>query len=322
MTVRVYGFNWETYAQCVMPAFKLWLTQGDDSLIYPLYTQTRCFREEQFLPPAIQPLRTWSRAHTFVQQLPQGSHTRREYEVLCSAEEFTELSDSYVHRHPPQLYQNTDALRAVWGATVAEHCLACFHFPLLHTSSPMDPELYQQQEHSYGDIVSLLQSAGLHELAWQVHQQSLEGSDNMPATEEEGEDGDTPEIHGMEIGRHPATLHLRGWLASLSIRSMALFELLACGRRRLPFGYRTGEPYEDFVGYLTPREVWQLSRCLRYVQAPSSEETRASYAFLCQSSTEERPFHMIDEVLPEHAENLLAITHQAAQHGLGLLCSS
>lgn len=328
MTVRIYGFNWEIYAQRVMPAFKLWLTQGDESLIYPLYTRTRCFREEQFLPPAMYALRTWSRAQAFVQQLPQGSHTRREYEVLCSAETFTELSDSYVQKHPPQLYQNTDALRAVWGATVAEYCLSSFLFPHLHTQTQAVPELHKPQGADIGhnDIISLLQSAGLHELAQQIHHQSLTGEEediDVSSEEDEEEESDAPEIHGTEIGRHPAALHLRGWLATLSIRAMALFELLACGRRRLPFGYRAGEPYEDFVGYLTPDEVWQFSRCLRHVQAPSADEAQANYARFCQSSTDTaQAFHMIDEILPDHADSLLAITHKAAHHGLGLLCSN
>ncbi|GCE20339.1 hypothetical protein [Dictyobacter kobayashii] len=319
MTVRIYGFNWETYTQRVMPAFKLWLTQKDESQIYTLYTQTRCFREEHFLPPAMQPLRTWSRAQTFVQQLPQGPQTQREYALLCSAETFTDLSDSYVHKHPPQLYQNIDALRAVWGAIVAEYCLSCFLIPhtdaQIEISSPQNK--LEETEASRSEIISLLESAGLHELAREIQDQSLD--EDWSADEQEDEEEEAAlAMHGIELGRHPATLHLRGWLATISVRAMALFELLACGRRCLPFGYRAGEPYEDFVGYLTPDEVWQFSRCLRLTQAPDAHKVEADYAVFHQAQS----FKMIDEILPSHAENLLTIIHQAAQHGLGLLCSS
>src|SRR5882757_7177651 len=120
--VRVYGFDWEAYTGLVMPAFAHWLVDGNETAIHQLYQQTRCALEEQFIPSAMQLLSTWLRAKTFVQQLPRGSHTNKEYQLLCTAEQFTTLSDSYIYHHPPQLYKNSDAIRAVWGAIVEKHC--------------------------------------------------------------------------------------------------------------------------------------------------------------------------------------------------------
>src|SRR5690348_11801419 len=98
--IRVYGFDWETYTDLVMPAFAHWLVDGNETVIYQLYQQTRCAQEEHFLPSTMQLLSTWLRAKMFVQQLPRGSHTNKEYQLLCTAEQFTKLSDSYIHHHP------------------------------------------------------------------------------------------------------------------------------------------------------------------------------------------------------------------------------
>ncbi|WP_151757053.1 hypothetical protein [Dictyobacter vulcani] len=132
---------------------------------------------------------------------------------------------------------------------------------------------------------------------------------------------DCSETSGIEIGSHPATLHLRGWLAGISVRAMALFELLACGRRRMPFGYRPGEPYEDYIGYLTPDETRQLASCLEHAQPPDPARARQDYALFRLQQRSVQNARTIDEVLPEHAASFLQIVQQATQYDLGLLCS-
>jgi hypothetical protein len=328
MFVRIYGFDWENYTKRVMPAFQSWLTEGNETLVYQLYENTRCAREEEYLPRAMQSIRTWTRAQIFVQQLPQGSQTRHEYQLLCAADTFTDLSDKYIHRHPPQLYQNSDALRAVWGAIVEEYCQSCFTVP---REDPQEEDiLYEEhgKEHaanpqtSRGEILSLLTAAGLNELAQNIRQQAslqdmpVSSADDMPDQEKQTASG------GIEIGRNPSTLQMRGWLATISVRAMALFELLACGRRRMPFGYRSAEPFEDTIGYLTSDEVKQLAYCLRHAQPPNEILAQDDYAlFRLQRQAARQSARLLDEVLPEHAETFIKVIRMASQYRLGLLCS-
>ncbi|GHO45307.1 hypothetical protein [Ktedonospora formicarum] len=128
---------------------------------------------------------------------------------------------------------------------------------------------------------------------------------------------------GVVIGRQPATLHIRGWLASHSVRAMALFELLACGRRVMPFGYLPGDPYGSYIGYLTPTETSSLASRLEGLQAPEMHEAEAEHqAFLRHQSLEsEHSKRMIDEVAPIHAGAFLDAVRIAAQQRLGLICS-
>ncbi len=324
MMVRVYGFDWEAYTGLVMPAFAHWLVEGDETAIYQLYKQTRCAREEQFIPPAMQQTLTWTRAQAFVQQLPRGTHTRKEYQILCSAEQFSAVNDSYIHRHSPQLYQNSDALRAVWGAIIEEYCQSWFTLPKSgERTETAQPQATVEQAMNRGEIVALLHSAGLSELAREVSARAAEA----PHLEEEPqEDFDMEDVYvssrGIEIGRHPTTLHIRGWLAPRSIRAMALFELLVCGRRTMPFGFRAGEPYEAYIGYLNPDEVWQLAACLRSIDPPSPAEAEADYTRFRQGQIEPtKEFRMLDEVQPAHATAFLTAVRIATQCGLGLLCS-
>src|SRR2546426_4398378 len=123
MAVQIHGFDWAVYAERVMPAFAPWLMDGDERAVYELFKQTRCAREEAFLPEPMKRLSAWARAETFVDGLPRGPHSLREYAKLCSVEQFTALSDSYLHCHAPHLYQNSDALRIIWGAIIEEYCL-------------------------------------------------------------------------------------------------------------------------------------------------------------------------------------------------------
>ncbi len=127
--------------------------------------------------------------------------------------------------------------------------------------------------------------------------------------------------NGAVLGHHPATIHLRGWLATISVRAMALFEFLACGRRCMPFGYRSGEPYEDSVGYLTPLEVLRLATCLRHSEAPEPLSAERDYTHfrLIQDRRITDP-RLLDEVLPAHAGPFLEIVRLAAQSSIGLLC--
>src|SRR5579863_156603 len=123
MVVQLHGFDWVVYSERVMPAFEQWLIEGDETAVQQLFEQTRCAHEERFLPETVQRLRVWPRARAFAQTLPRGPYSRREYHKLCSAEHFTALSDRYLYKHAPQLYQQSDALRSVWGAIVETYCL-------------------------------------------------------------------------------------------------------------------------------------------------------------------------------------------------------
>jgi hypothetical protein len=274
MAVHLYGLDWEAYGGLVMPAFARWLLHGTETPVYELYQQTRCAREEQYIPAVMRTLCTWPRAESFVRQLPRSGQICAEYRVLCCAEEFTRLNDRYMHQHIPQLYPVSDALRAVWGAIVEKHCQSCLTVP--------DGEAESNSIHMDKDE---------HETSGQ----------------------------GVSLGSHPAPLHLRGWLAARSVRAMALFELLACGRRCMPFGSRAGEPYESYIGYLTPIEVKHMADCLCHeTRCPTSEEAEADYTRFRLATTQD--FRMIDEVLPVYAAVLLQVVRMAARDGSGLIC--
>ena len=261
--IHIHGFDWEAYTTSVMPAFAQWLLEGDESQIYHLYARTRNAHEEEFIPPAMRDVCTWTRARTFVKQLPQSIHTQYEYHILCNAEAFTKISDHYIHKHPPQIYPQTDTLRTIWGCIVEEYCQAWLHLP-------------QDQDEIY---------------------------------------------HPYEIGQHPNPLRLRGWLSTISLRAMALFELLVCGRRSMPFGYRSDEPYENYIGYLTPDEVLQLAQCLQCAQVPQPQHAEQDYQQFRQQQEERAAFHMLDEVSPTHADVLITAVHLAAQSRLGLIAN-
>jgi hypothetical protein len=314
---RVYGFDREAYISLVMPAFARWLVDGNETVIHQLYQQTRCALEEQFIPSAMQLSYTWLRAKTFVQQLPRGSHTNKEYQLLCSAEQFTKLSDNYMYHHPPQLYQNSDAIRAVWGAIVEKHCQLQFLPPEAKPSQETGWPISTKQMEPLQRSTSFCVSAD--EASEPIIEQNSVAETIQVVPDIEDMD---IEYRGVEIGRHPTPLHLRGWLATRSVRAMALFELLACGRRSMPFGYRAGEPYEAYIGYLTSDEVRHLADCLRDEQSPDHATAEADYArFRQEQSQQMKEFRMIDEVLPAHADSLMEVVHMAAQHGSGLLCA-
>ncbi len=351
MIVRVHGFDWVVYSERVMPAFANWLIDNDENAIYQLYEQTRCAKNEQYVPDAVKHLCTWPRAQAFVKQLPRGPQARREYQRLCAAELFTLLSDNYMRQYPPRLYQNSEALRAVWGAVVEQFCLPWFQLSdpekeqdaSQHTDSPTSTAIVDEMEASSDELIALLHSAGLDDLAQQVNEQASKQEEKkieqiapavQPAgllndADEDEEDDIRPDeededenVPGLSLGRHPSTLHLRGWLATISVRAMALFEFLTCGRRCMPFGYRAGEPFEATIGYLTPDEVWQLALCLAEVQAPDPDKAKADYQnFRDQLSDDWDEFRLIDEVLPAHAATFLQAVHNAAHQGLGLICS-
>jgi hypothetical protein len=324
MFVRLYGFDWENYTKRVMPAFQCWLTEGNETLVYQLYEKTRCAREEQFLPLAMYAIQTWARAQIFVQQLPQGVQTRHEYQILCTADAFTKLSDKYVQRHPPQLYPSSDALRTIWGALTEEYCQSCFILP---KESPQEDniqseELPVDQPTSWKEISSLLTAAGLGELAQNIRTQSSLQNTAVSIEDEISEQEKQTIRSGIKIGRNPSTVQMRGWLATISVHAMALFELLACGRRHMPFGYRSAEPFEDTIGYLTPEEVKQLAYCLRHTQPPDEIHAKDDYAlFRLHQQEEGQPSRMLDEVLPEHADTFIKVVRMAAQYKLGLLCN-
>jgi len=136
------------------------------------------------------------------------------------------------------------------------------------------------------------------------------------------ESADAARPKGITLGPHSNLLRLRGWLAAISIRAMALFEYLACGRRRIPFGYEPGEPYGAYCGYLTPDETWQLAALLHNAQPPGQAEAEKDYSSYSgrQTNKQDTP-RLIDEVLPDNAHELLKAVRRAAQQGTGLICS-
>jgi hypothetical protein len=90
----------------------------------------------------------------------------------------------------------------------------------------------------------------------------------------------------------------------------------------MPFGYASGEPFESYIGYLTPDEVWHLALCFRNIQPPNQVEAEEHYLRFRQQQVE-RPdvFLMIDEVLPTHGDIFVKTVRTVASQGLGLICS-
>ncbi len=369
MVLQVHGFDWTAYAEHVMPAFEQWLVQRDEGAVYRLFKETRCAREEAFIPPALQRARIWPRAKAFAETLPLGPYSRREYQKLCSAEHFTALSDRYMYRHAPQLYQNPEPIRAVWGALIETYCLP-WSREESRQSDQHEEEVVEIEEEETpmlsgaqverSEVLSLLREAGLGELAHEMSEQtrlpgerlretasgsdpetqplaggrvsSARGIDLTPLErleddllEDEGEDIEEhtrPMPGGITLGAHPNVLQLRGWLAGVSVRALALFEYLACGRRSMPFGYEPSEPYGVFIGYLTPDEVWRLGICLRDVQDPDQSEAEADYLrFRYQHPGVPESYRLIDEILPSCAAEFHQAVDMAAAQGLGLICS-
>ena len=54
MVVQIHGFDWAIYAERIMPAFGQWLIQRDEDALYRLFKETRCAREEAFIPAPLQ----------------------------------------------------------------------------------------------------------------------------------------------------------------------------------------------------------------------------------------------------------------------------
>ncbi len=350
MAVQLHAFNWEAYAERVMPAFEEWLIEGDENAAQQLFEQTRCACEERFLPETVQRLRVWPRARAFAKTLPRGPYSRREYHKLCSAEHFTALSDRYLYRHAPQLYQQSDALRSVWGAIVETFCLPWAKPGQQAPAQKQAATPEQQAEEealAHSEVISFLQMAGLNELAQSYSAQLAQleaitptqvgpvkveepvapvGEEQAAAETEAADSTEEEEIivaaSGISIGDAPNLLHMRGWLAGISVRAMALFEFLACGRRSMPFGFEAGEPFGAFVGYLTPDEVALLASSLEDVNAPDDLDAEEDYiTYRYQHYTLPSSFRLVDEVLPNHAAGLLEAIRKAATEGYGLICS-
>jgi len=319
--MRIFGFNWEVYAQTVMPAFARWLVEHDEGPIQQLYQRTRSAREEHMLPAVLRQIQSYARARMVVLQLPQTVHASQEYRSLCSAEQFTAQSDRYSNPHCPQLLsQNPGALRAVWGALVEEYCIS--QLALSNDASPAsrnDPST-----------------------------EPIQDNDALRFDNNDDEIDDMSRYAGpagVELGRHPSFLSLRGWLATISVRAMALFELLACGRRQVPFGYSRHEPFETFIGYLTPLEVEHLTRCLHNVQlsdlqlliehrqllthgcneaatSSSTQQPCKEASFEIEQADATENLSLPDEVPPVYARDFTRAVRAAASQGLGLICNT
>jgi hypothetical protein len=387
MGVQVHGFDWVAYTRHIMPAFAQWLIERDESALEALFQETRLAREEAFLPAALQSARIWPRAQNFAATLPMGQHSKREYAKLCHAEEFTILSDRYLYRHVPRLYQNPEPVRAIWGALIETYCLPWstqdINLPdalqnVLDEDEEAEENAFTPFKHASierEEILDLLQEAGLGELAREISAQVEHKTEHLPDLQNPQNSQDAPEDElqmpttqplsaerlpeqpdqfsvtyttaddddlrlaeeeeeaieehslvmpgGINIGAHPNTLQLRGWLAGVSVTALALFEYLACGRRIMPFGYDAGEPYGVFVGYLTPDEVWRLGTALRGVPDPEQFAAEAAYLrYRYQRPGLPENARLIDEVLPFHAAAFHRAVDMAAAQGLGLICSS
>lgn len=349
MMVHLHGFDWSLYTQRIMPAFALWLTKDEDQIVYDFYTHTRCFKDEQAVPEPMRSLCAWPRAQEFVNQLPRGPYARSEYLRLCIAEQFTTLSDHYVYRHPPQLYRESEALRTVWGAIIEQYCLPWNQQAAeqeAQSQTTISPAMQDRLIADREELLQLLQNAGLNDLARTVDEQSTamppapfasapsrQGADieettsdyPLPADvedteEDEEEQSDGPQ--GILLGRHPTTIYLRGWLSTISIRAMGLFELLACGRRSMPFGYQPGDPFGCYIGYLTPKELHQLALSLKdTVPVDRGKAEMDQQLFRHERFEQSEHFRLIDEVLPTHSLELVRAVQEADLQGLGLICS-
>lgn len=321
MIVRIHGFAWLPYIQQVMPALGYWLLDKNEHTIYQMYQQTRCAHEEQCLPSPLRSLCTWQRAQSFVQQLPLSTHARSEYAHLCSPARFTATSDRYIYRRSPQLIQSSEALRTLWGALIETYCLPWLHLssPTAPTSRNLEPVGTNQLDQ---ELLHLLQAEETHKPIEEAHEHEPDPSLSDQEVNTLPHDDETAaNPTGVFIGRLPTTLHIRGWLATISVRAMALFELLACERRCMPFGYQPGAPFSSYAGYLTPDEVQQLASCLHNVQPPNQALAVIDHQRFRQQISDHHSFRMIDEVLPLHADAFTATVHLAARQRIGLICS-
>jgi hypothetical protein len=199
MAVQVHGFDWAVYAERIMPAFEKWLLERDEDTLYELFKETRCAREEDFVPPSLQRARIWPRARAFAETLPLGPYSRREYQKLCSAEHFTALSDRYMYKHAPQLYQSPEPIRAVWGALIETYCLPWSHEvrPVAHKDDGLEAEAGDEEYFSVlageqverSEVLTFLHEAGLGELAHEMTEQArytterLHYKDSQPETQ-------------------------------------------------------------------------------------------------------------------------------------------
>jgi len=209
MVVQVHGFDWTAYSEHIMPAFEQWFVQRDESAIYRFFKETRCAREEAFIPAALQRARIWPRAQAFAETLPLGPYSRREYQKLCSAEHYTALSDRYMYKHAPQLYQNPEPIRAVWGALIETYCLPWSQTEQKQASAVQVPEVEEEvylpilpsEQVERSEVLSLLREAGLGELAREM-------SEELKTTSERSRE--TGEISGPDTQPlSPASGHWR-----------------------------------------------------------------------------------------------------------------
>lgn len=355
--IQVHNFDWEVYSENIMPAFEQWLVKGDETAVQDLFAQTRCALEEQFLPSLIRKLSIWPRACSFIASLPRGPHSLREYHQICSARQFTNLSDRYLHHHAPRLYQESDALRTIWGALVEEYCISWY--PSIEEeesagSKPSRPPA-AGDEMIQSELLQLLQSAGLDSIAKQVHQPGIHVEriewDSTPynfLVGELAEESSHNEQHpdklaaadfaeeeeidfsqakqpkeGIVLGNQTDLLQLRGWLAGISLRVLVLFELLAFGRRCMPFGYNLGEPFGAYIGYLTPDEVCLLERGLQNVEPPRPQRMRRAYQKSREAEgTRPEPYRFVDEISPAYAGEFLNVVRISAYQKRGLICET
>jgi hypothetical protein len=323
MRVSIHGFDWRVYNEHIMPAFARWLIEDDDRALYKLYTHTRQFHEDAHLPDAMRASRTWPRGQAFVHTLPRGPLARQEYQLLCTPAQFTPFSDTYIYHHPPQISPQSSALRSIWGALVETYCQSSLQPLTLHQSENTTPLSFADEliTEPPSPLHALFEEAGLRELAEAIAQSA---TTTLPVDEAcTTEDADlTEEALSITLGPHPASLHMRGWLARHSLRAMVLFELLACGRRVLPFGTQAEEPFENYSGYLTPSEVHQLAAALASLSAPDPSFIEDDHAYFRQQQDKPTaPIQFVDELLPRQADAFLQLIQSCANYGLGLLCT-
>jgi hypothetical protein len=319
MAVILHGFDWDIYAQTVMPAFASWFLDSDASHVHQLYEHTHYHQEELFLPPelmAIMGVNTWAKAEEHIAKLKRDIYSKEEYQVLCSAEHFLEFSDTFAFHHVPQLLDLSSilsSLRAIWSAIVEEYC-----FPWREdVQMPSELESESTKE-SREELTQLLRKAGLSELADEAQQAVLHAERQLWADTSEDEVDEymrilSPKPQGILISEQFNILRLRAWLASQSIHAMVLFEYLAIGRRAMPFGFAAHEPMGCTIGYLTPEETLDLDAILQQL----TPKTRGSRKVV-DNGLSRKAF--VDEKSSTHMNDFIQATHQAATQRLGLLC--
>jgi hypothetical protein len=86
-----------------------------------------------------------------------------------------------MYRHAPQLYQNPEPIRALWGALIETYCLPWSHVTRHSAQKPAELEVEAEDDEGFSplasaqversEVLALLHEAGLSELAHEINEQ-------------------------------------------------------------------------------------------------------------------------------------------------------